>query len=68
MSKNPLAAKLKESVNRSAQTPGPESVSAIEAPLALRDRVARAEDLAAAPALRPALVGGRDELGPIQMP
>ncbi|MBK1902166.1 MULTISPECIES: ParB/RepB/Spo0J family partition protein [Burkholderia] len=68
MSKNPLAAKMKESMNRSAQTPGPESVSAIEAPLALRDRFARAEDLAASPIPRPALVAARDELGPIQMP
>ncbi|MBB5547401.1 ParB/RepB/Spo0J family partition protein [Paraburkholderia fungorum] len=50
MSKNPLMAKMRSSLQKDGQSPQPESVSAVEAPLAMRNRFRLAEELDVPPA------------------
>ncbi|VVE37236.1 ParB/RepB/Spo0J family partition protein [Pandoraea terrigena] len=68
MSKNPLMAKMRSSLQREEQPTQPGSVSAVEAPLAMRNRFRLAEQLEAQPAIHGPAVAAPAALTPTHLP
>jgi ParB/RepB/Spo0J family partition protein len=68
MSKNALMQKMRTSLQRDGQSAQPESVSAVEAPLAVRNRFRRAEELDAPAVSRSPGAAGPFALAPATLP